>query len=86
MGERLISLESPLIPLYLLAFVIYAVRLGLKCPLLGHSYVESGWDSSVIIVISPDLIIDKLIKPATTQTLNYQNYIGVILELAKNLR
>ncbi|HIP88765.1 MAG TPA: cation:proton antiporter [Thermococcus paralvinellae] len=40
----------------------------------------------IIIGLTAPLIIDKLITPAATQTLDYQNYIGVILELAKNLR
>ncbi|AHF80857.1 proton-conducting transporter transmembrane domain-containing protein [Thermococcus paralvinellae] len=40
----------------------------------------------LILGLAAPVILDKLIEPATVQALNYQKYIGVILELAKNLR
>ncbi|NJE09085.1 cation:proton antiporter, partial [Thermococcus sp. M39] len=40
----------------------------------------------IVIGLTAPVVIDKLIEPATAQAIDYQKYIGVILELAKNLR
>ncbi|MBO8174172.1 MAG: hypothetical protein H0Z18_02815 [Thermococcus sp.] len=40
----------------------------------------------LIIGLAAPVVLDKFIEPATVQALDYQKYIGAILELAKTLR